>query len=85
MAFKRMGTFFSKLATEQQFFRRLILLWAMAILTMWTCFLMDVTLLTSIGAAGATVVTGIFGILATVISFYQWHRNKEDERKDKCE
>lgn len=85
MAFKRMGAFFSKLATEQQLFRRLILLWAMAILTMWTCFLMDVTLLTSIGAAGATVVTGIFGILATVISFYQWHRDKEDERREGCE
>lgn len=42
---------------------------------------MDVELLTNIGAAGATVVTGVFGILATVISFYQWHRSKDDARE----
>lgn len=70
---------------EQKFFRRVVLLWAMSLLTIWTFFLMNVPLLTGIGAAGATVVTGVFGILATVVSFYQWHRNKEDERKEKDE
>lgn len=70
-----------KLFTEQKFFRRLILVWAIFILTMWSIFLMDVELLTNIGAAGATVVTGVFGILATVISFYQWHRSKDDARE----
>ena len=60
-------------------------MWAMSLLTTWTFFLMNVPLLTGIGAAGATVVTGVFGILATVVNFYQWHRNKEDERKEKDE
>lgn len=71
----------NKLINEQKLFRRIILIWAMVILTIWSCFLMDVSLLVNIGAAGATVVTAVFGILTTVIGFYQWHRNKDDERQ----
>lgn len=73
--------FFSNMINNQKLFRRVVLIWAMTILTVWSCFLMDVSLLTNIGAAGATVVTAVFGILTTVIGFYQWHRNKDDERQ----
>lgn len=82
---RRFLSFLSKVMNEQKFFRRVVLLWAMSLLTTWTFFLMNVPLLTGIGAAGATVVTGVFGILATVVNFYQWHRNKEDEREEKDE
>lgn len=75
------GRFFSKLMNEQKLFRRAMLLWAMVLVTHFVLFLMDVALLTGIGAAGATVVTGVIGILVTVIGFYQWHRTKEDERE----
>lgn len=75
----------NRLISNQKLFRRVVLIWAMTILTVWSCFLMDVSLLVNIGAAGATVVTAVFGILTTVIGFYQWHRNKEDERRDRCE
>ena len=71
----------NRLMNNQKLFRRIVLIWAMTILNIWSCFLMDVSLLISIGAAGATVVTAVFGILTTVIGFYQWHRNKDDERQ----
>ena len=71
----------NRLINNQKLFRRIVLIWAMTILTIWSCFLMDVSLLVNIGAAGATVVTAVFGILTTVIGFYQWHRNKDDERQ----
>lgn len=71
----------NRLIDNQKLFRRVVLIWAMAILTIWSCFLMDVSLLVNIGAAGATVVTAVFGILTTMIGFYQWHRNKDDERQ----
>lgn len=71
----------NRLINNQKLFRRIVLVWAMTILTIWSCFLMDVSLLVNIGAAGATVVTAVFGILTTVIGFYQWHRNKDDERQ----
>lgn len=71
----------NRLINGQKLFRRVVLIWAMVILTVWSCFLMDVSLLINIGAAGATVVTAVFGILTTVIGFYQWHRNKDDERQ----
>ena len=80
----RVGRFLSNLMNEQKLFRRTILLWAMVVLTAWTCFLMDVTLLTNIGAAGATVVTAIFGILTTVVGFYMQHRKADDEREGRC-
>lgn len=80
--FKKM---FRKLFNEQKFFRRLILLWSMGLITYFTMFLMNVDLLIGIGAAGATVATSVIGILATVVSFYQWHRNKDDDAERRNE
>lgn len=66
------------LVNKQRFFRRLVLVWAMVLITHFVIFLMDHKFLIEIGAAGATVVTSVIGILTTVIGFYQWHRSKED-------
>lgn len=73
----------NKLFNEQKFFRRAILIWAMILITHFVLFLMDAQLLIGIGAAGATVVTGVIGILTSVIGFYQWHRKQDDEKEKK--
>lgn len=72
--------FMLKLFSEQKFFRRTILMWAMVMFTHWSIFLMDNELLINIGAAGAAVVSTVFTILTAIISFYQWHRKQDDER-----
>lgn len=69
-----MDKFFNK----QRFFRRLVLVWSLSILSFWVWFIADHQFLISVGAAGATIVTGVIGILATVIGFYQWHRTADD-------
>ena len=81
MPIKKVKCLLDKLFNEQKFFRRVILLWAITLITMFVLFLMNVELLIGIGAAGATVATGIIGILATVVGFYQWHRKQDDERE----
>jgi nicotinamide riboside transporter PnuC len=43
--------------------------------------MMNEELLKTISPAGATVVTGIFGMLTTVIGFYQWHRKADDDKE----
>lgn len=73
-----MKKWFSDLANRQMLFRRLVLVWAMTIITYVIFIVADHQLLIQIGAAGATVVTGIIGILTTVIGFYQWHRQQDD-------
>lgn len=70
-----------KVFNEQKFFRRLILIWVLVILTHWSLFMMNEELLKTISPAGATVVTGIFGMLTTVIGFYQWHRKADDDKE----
>jgi hypothetical protein len=49
--------------------------------TVW--FVLDKPFLIALGAAGASVILGIIGILATVVSFYQWHRSADDKLRDK--
>lgn len=73
-----MKKWFSELANRQMLFRRLVLIWAMTIITYVIYVVTDHQLLIQIGAAGATIVTGIIGILTTVIGFYQWHRQQDD-------
>lgn len=69
------------LADHRMLFRRIVLLWAMTVITYVIYIVADHNLLIQIGAAGATIVTGIIGILTTVISFYQWHRTQDDKTK----
>ena len=61
-------------------FRRLVLMWACWLVTVVALRATEADVLkTATGAAGV-IVTAIIGILATVIGFYQWHRQKDDER-----
>lgn len=70
-------SWFAKLVEEHKLVRRLTLLWACWLITVTVLRVTDECALTDLGAAGATVVTGVIGILATVIAFYQHHRAKD--------
>lgn len=68
---------FKQLANEHKLFRRLILLWAMALITVivvWT-WLSPPDIPTSTAAALGTVT----GILTAVIGLYQYLRGKDDD------
>ena len=77
-----MKKWFNHLANSQMLFRRLVLIWAMAIITYVIYIIIDPALLIAIGAPGATIVSAVIGILATVISFYQWHRQQDDKNAE---
>ena len=59
--------------------RRLSLFWAIWLITVVVLRVTDPEIITNISAAGATVVSAVIGILATVIAFYQWHRLHDDK------
>lgn len=67
------------LMNKQKFFRRLILVWVLVVTTDFYLFIKDYELLKEIGPSGTSVVLGVFGLLATIIGFYQWHRKSDDE------
>ena len=71
-----------KLLNKQRFFRRLVLVWSIVIISYTVWFVLDKPFLQSVGTAGASIVLGIIGIFATVISFYQWHRQLDDKLRD---
>ena len=81
MKLKEMFTGLRNLVGSPRFFRRLVLLWSVTILSFWSFFLMDVALLTAITSSGVAVVSLIFGILTSVIAFYQWHRKADDDKE----
>lgn len=72
--FRKLG----HLMNRQRLFRRIVLFWAMGVISYVVYVVIEPGLLIAIGAAGATIVSAVIGILATVISFYQWHRQQED-------
>lgn len=51
--------------------RRALLIWACAIVTVAVLRATSPEVLSSVTGAGATVITAVVGILATVIGFYQ--------------
>lgn len=54
--------------------RRLSLVWSMCLITFVVVRVTEPSVLLSLTASGATVVTAVIGILATVVAFYQVHR-----------
>lgn len=58
--------------------RRLALVWACWLITVVVLRVTEAETIIGLTAAGATVVTAVIGILATVIAFYQSHRHSED-------
>ncbi len=55
---------------RHNFFRRLVLIWACVLITIAVLRVTEPEVITVVGAAGATIITGVIGILATVITFY---------------
>lgn len=64
---------------EHKLARRSLLFWAMVILTIVILRVTRPEVLTELGgAAAATIVTAIVGILTTVLAFYVKGRERED-------
>lgn len=64
------------LANRHKAFRRLVLVWALALIT-WTVH-EAFTRAPAIGGGTATALGAVIGVLATVIGFYQWSRDRDD-------
>lgn len=56
---------------KHRLFQRLTLIWACAIITIVVLRVTEPDVIQAVGAAGATIVTGVIGILATVVAFYR--------------
>ncbi len=69
-----------ELVNRQRFFRRLVLVWSMALVSFVVIRTMQPEVLTKLPAPAATAIVAFVGILATVITFYQWHRSQDDKR-----
>ncbi len=67
-----------RLFNEHKLTRRLTLLWACWLITVVVLRVTDPSVLEIINGPVATVVSAVIGILATVIAFYQWGRQKDD-------
>ena len=74
-----LGSRLSRLANHQRLFRRLVLLWACALIT-WVVVRTWINP-PEISAGTAGALATVVGILATVVGFYQWHRKADDERQ----
>ena len=61
---------------KHRFFQRITLIWACVIITVVVLRVTEPDVISAIGGGGATIVTGIIGILATVIAFYQHRPDK---------
>lgn len=64
-----------KLFEEYKLVRRLIVFWAMGLIT-WTTIVLftDISLITT---AAVSAFGLVIGLLATVIAFYQWSRERD--------
>ena len=60
--------------------RRLLVLWAIVLIT-WVVVVTfsDISL---ISAPGATALSVVVGILGTAVAFYQWSRSRDDHKDE---
>lgn len=72
-----------KLFNTHKLTRRLVLLWACWLITVVVLRVTNPEVLEHVNGATATIVTGVIGILTTVIAFYQWSRQREEENDRK--
>lgn len=71
-----------RLFNEHKLARRLTLAWACWLITVVVLRVTRPEVLEHVTAAVATVVSAVIGILATVIAFYQWSRQRDDNDED---
>lgn len=64
-----------KLVEEHKFFRRLVLVWSVVMITYCTIKVFDK--LTVLTGSDIMAYTAVIGLLATCIGFYQWSRGGE--------
>lgn len=69
----------SDLFEKYKFIRRAVVLWACWLITIVVLRVTEPDIIPLINSAVVAIVTGVIGILATAIGFYQWSRNKDDE------
>ena len=69
---KRVNNWVRVLFEEYKFSRRFALFWAMGLITYSVLRFFELT--DKVDTPHATVIVAIIGVLATVIAFYQWHR-----------
>jgi len=70
-----MMSFFERLFNQYKLVRRLLMLWAVLLITYVVVRVFDDVIL--ISAATASALGIVVGLLASVISFYMWSRNEE--------
>lgn len=75
----------NKAFNEHKMARRLLLLWAVWLITVVTfrVFPTDNRVVPDIPSGTATVFSIVVGLLATAIGFYQWSRSREDKLNNK--
>jgi hypothetical protein len=67
------------LLEDYKLVRRCTLIWACWLITDVVIRVTQPDIITNLTGPGATVVTAVIGILATVIAFYQHNRSKTDQ------
>lgn len=67
----------NKVFKEHKFVTTAVLGWACWLITVVVLRVTNPEIITKIGGSGATIVGSVIGILATVVAFYQWSRNKK--------
>ena len=71
----------AELVEQHKLIRRLALGWAITLITFVVIRVTEPSVIVQIGVGGATIVTAVIGLLATVVGLYQVHRNQEDSRR----
>ena len=68
---------FTDVVEKHKFFRRLALVWAMCVIT-WVIYRVFGNNPPEIKGDTTAALAIVVGLLATVIGFYKWSRNKDD-------
>jgi len=69
----------ARLFDDFKFARRVALVWAMWLITVVSLRATEPEIITKLNTASGVIVTGVIGILATVIGFYLKSRERDDD------
>lgn len=74
-----MRDWFNRLFNQHKLVRRLTLVWACWLITEVVLRVTAPEVIPKVTGSITSIVIAVIGLLATVIAFYQWSRNKDDE------